>query len=153
MRKVATYGSSISEKHWQADVLEMAQLFGWHCYHTYDSRRSTAGFPDLILVRPPVLIAAELKTAKGRVSPAQRAWLDDIAQCTDIRTHLWRPDDRDQVLDELCPQTIHIRLNADPRTHDQDPDRRRSAIRRVAKGWAADQSPDHGGGCYPADDL
>jgi hypothetical protein len=113
--------NQISEKHWQDDVVEIAQLFDWRYYHTFDSRRSTAGFPDLILVRPPVLIAAELKTARGRVTPAQQAWLDDIAQCTDIRTRLWRPDDRDQVLDQLRPQTIHIRLNADPRNRADHP--------------------------------
>jgi hypothetical protein len=104
----------ITEKQWQADVVEIAQLFGWHAYHTFDSRRSTPGFPDLILVRPPVLIAVELKTDKGRITPTQQAWLDELAHCTEIRTHLWRPADRDQVLDQLCPDTIRIHVDNHP---------------------------------------
>jgi hypothetical protein len=104
----------ISEKHWQDDVLEIAQLFGWRCYHTYDSRRSNPGFPDLVLVRPPVLIAAELKTERGRVSPIQQAWLNELAQCHQIRTYLWRPADRDQVLAALCPDTIRIHIDDHP---------------------------------------
>jgi hypothetical protein len=110
--------SKISEKHWQNDVIEIAQLFGWRCYHTYDSRRSHPGFPDLILVRPPVLIAAELKTERGRVTPIQQAWLDDLDDCTEIRTHVWRPADRDQVLTELCPTHIRIHLDGTPTNPD-----------------------------------
>ena len=101
----------ISEKHWQDDVVEIATLFGWRCYHTYDSRRSHPGFPDLILCRPPRLLAVELKSERGRITPTQQAWLNDLDQCTEIRTHVWRPSDRDQVLDELCP--THIRIHID----------------------------------------
>jgi hypothetical protein len=48
-------------------------------YHTHDSRRSPAGFPDLVLVHPtrPELgiVFLELKSAKGRTSPAQARWI------------------------------------------------------------------------------
>jgi hypothetical protein len=102
----------ISEKRWQDDVLEIATLFDWRCYHTFDSRRSNPGFPDLILVRPPVLIAAELKTDKGRVSPAQQNWLTTLGECHQIHTRLWRPADRDQVLADLCPPHIRVRTDS-----------------------------------------
>jgi len=101
----------ISEKHWQDDVLEIANLFGWRAYHTFDSRRSQPGFPDLILVRPPVVIAAELKTDKGRITLAQREWLAVLERCDRIQTRLWRPQDRDQVLADLCPDQIRIRVD------------------------------------------
>ena len=101
----------ISEKRWLDDVVEIAQLFGWSAYHTFDSRRSAPGFPDLILCRPPRLLAVELKSERGRITPTQQAWLNDLDQCTEIRTHVWRPADRDQVLAELCP--THIRIHID----------------------------------------
>jgi hypothetical protein len=104
------FSRSVSEKHWQDDVLEIAQLFGWRCYHTFDSRRSHPGFPDLVLARPPVVIAAELKTDKGRLSLAQRDWLAVLEACDRVQTRLWRPQDRDRVLEELCPDTIRIHV-------------------------------------------
>ena len=36
-----------TEKGFQAAVVELARLRGWLVYHTYDSRRSAKGFPDL----------------------------------------------------------------------------------------------------------
>jgi hypothetical protein len=34
---------------------------GWLTYHTHDSRRSAAGFPDLVFLRDGVMIVAECK--------------------------------------------------------------------------------------------
>jgi hypothetical protein len=76
-------------------------------YHTHDSRRSQAGFPDLVLVRPPRLIFAELKTAKGRVSPAQGEWLEDLGHVASkvgprIEVAVWRPDDLQRIAEVLA---------------------------------------------------
>ena len=38
------------EKDFMDKLLGAAVPAGWMVYHTYDSRRSTAGFPDLVLV-------------------------------------------------------------------------------------------------------
>jgi hypothetical protein len=48
----------------------------WH-YH-YDSRRSPEGWPDLAIGKRGglVVIFWELKTERGRVTPAQQEWLD-----------------------------------------------------------------------------
>jgi hypothetical protein len=89
--------AAITEKHWQADVIEVATLFGWRTYHTFDSRRSAPGFPDLVLCRPPRFIVAELKTDTGRVGPRQREWLDDLAACAGVEVYVWRPADRYDV--------------------------------------------------------
>lgn len=62
------------ESDFQRTVIEMAQHLGWLCYHTYDSRRSQEGFPDLVLVRDRVLFV-ELKSERGKQSPAQREWM------------------------------------------------------------------------------
>lgn len=100
---------AISEKAFQQQVVNLARLFGWRCYHTYDARRSEPGFPDLLMARPPEggrpgrLIFAELKRATGRVSNEQRAWLMDLAEIAAqpdaqaVEVHLWRPGDFDEI--------------------------------------------------------
>jgi len=83
-------------------VTDLATLAHWLCYHTYDSRRSQAGFPDLVLVRGDKLIFAELKTNRGRVKPAQREWLDTLSSMADgqagVSIYLWRPRDWDGIV-------------------------------------------------------
>ena len=63
----------IPEKEFQGQVLDLAKLLGWLCYHTHNSRRSAPGFSDLVLARPPVVRFVELKTDTGRLRPEQRA--------------------------------------------------------------------------------
>lgn len=54
---------------------------GAMCYHTYDSRRSEEGFPDLLvlMLRPPGVWFLELKTEAGQLSGPQKAWARTIA--------------------------------------------------------------------------
>jgi hypothetical protein len=84
-----------SEAGFQQQVEYLAQLHGWRIFHAPDNRpiklRSgrvikqnvRPGFPDLVLLRPPELIFAELKTDTGRISPAQREWLNELGQVSD----------------------------------------------------------------------
>lgn len=46
-----TTAKLISERQLQATVIDLAKAYGWRYYHTYDSRRSPEGFPDLVLLR------------------------------------------------------------------------------------------------------
>ncbi len=94
--------SRTSEKHFQSQVLELARLSGWRCYHTFDSRRSAPGFPDLVLVRPPVVLFAELKAEGGRVRPEQAAWLRVLGACPGVAVRLWRPGDWPEVEETLA---------------------------------------------------
>ena len=64
-------GAGLTEADVQRGLIEAAQTGGWLVYHTHDSRRSRKGFPDLVLVRPPKVIFAELKGPGGRVTPEQ----------------------------------------------------------------------------------
>ncbi len=98
MRKILD--AHVSEKLWQQWVTDLAKLKHWRCYHTFDSRRSTPGFPDLVLVRHHRLIVAELKAEKGRLTPPQKEWLDALA-FTGIETYVWRPSEADDVLQIL----------------------------------------------------
>ena len=68
---------AMSEKAFQAEVLKRANQFGWLAYHTFDSRRSQEGFPDLVLVRGAVCIFLELKSdsKSAKESPEQKAWI------------------------------------------------------------------------------
>lgn len=66
----------ISEKAFQALVEQAARATGWYVFHPYDSRRSEPGYPDLTIVSPTRkrTVWIELKTSKGKMSPAQKDW-------------------------------------------------------------------------------
>ena len=93
----------MSEKQFQKAVIDLAKWTGWLAYHTYDSRRSEPGFPDLVLVHPTRgVLFRELKTMKGRVSAHQRKWLDKLALAgADVA--VWRPNQlvTNEIRDEL----------------------------------------------------
>jgi VRR-NUC domain len=86
----------VTEAAFMAAVRELAALTGWRVLHIYDSRRSSSGFPDLLMARRDRLVAAELKSATGRVRPAQTEWLAALA-AAGCETHVWRPDDWSSV--------------------------------------------------------
>ena len=65
----------LTETQFQTKVVDLARARGWLVYHTYDSRRSTPGFPDLVLARDGRVMFVELKAPSGRISAAQREWL------------------------------------------------------------------------------
>lgn len=82
----------MTERELQDAIIELARIRGWLVYHPFDSRKSEPGFPDLTMVRGDRLVFAELKSAKGRVSPAQRVWLERLEQ-TPAEVHVWYPHD------------------------------------------------------------
>lgn len=76
--KVATPLDEILEKDWQRQVRQLAETLGYRRgYHTFDSRRSDTGFPDLVLVsaKRKRIVYLELKREQGRISDSQRDWL------------------------------------------------------------------------------
>jgi len=90
---VAPRAAQVSERDWQQRVVDLAQLRGWKHFHAYSSRRSTAGWPDLAMVRTGRLVLAELKAERGQVSTEQRQWLDLLGTVAGVEVHLWRPVD------------------------------------------------------------
>ena len=84
---------AITESSLAMAVNDISRRYGWRKYHTANSRRSEAGFPDTVLVNPALgrVIFAELKTMKGRLSEAQRAWLSDL-RAAGAEAYVWRPD-------------------------------------------------------------
>ncbi len=86
-----TTTAAMTEAQLQAAVIELAQVFKWRCYHTYDSRRSQAGFPDLVLCRERVIFL-ELKSSKGRLATDQIAWAQALNDAG-AEYHCFRPSD------------------------------------------------------------
>ena len=84
--------TAMSERELLQNVLDCARLYGWMCYHTFDSRRSEPGFPDIILTRRLRLLAIECKRQRGVVSAAQTAWLDALNE-SGADTYVVRPSD------------------------------------------------------------
>jgi hypothetical protein len=84
---------TVSEKMLQQAVYDCARRLDWMAYHVFFAQRSTPGFPDLILLRPPRLIVVELKTEKGRLSPNQLEWLEQFLEIDGVETYVWRPTD------------------------------------------------------------
>lgn len=83
---------TLTEADLQSVVVDLASWRGWKSYHTYDSRRSNSGFPDLALWRDHRLIFAELKSEKGKLRPEQEAVLDGL-MLTPAEVYVWRPKD------------------------------------------------------------
>ena len=81
----------VSEAQWQQTVIEAAELFGWWVFHDHDSRRNQAGFPDLVLIRPPRVMFLELKRETGKVSKAQKGVLDMLDECPGVEADVARP--------------------------------------------------------------
>jgi hypothetical protein len=82
----------INEKEFQGQVVQLATLRRWRCYHAFDARKSGPGFPDLVFVRMNRLIFAELKSDIGKQTAEQRAWQFALQQ-TKAEVYLWRPAD------------------------------------------------------------
>jgi len=113
------FNESQSENEFMRHVLAYAHARSWTSYHTHISKRSTEGFPDLVLVRGGRIVFAELKREKGgRVSPAQARWLEELRSVTHaivaiadpvegyssdeigrtvLGAYLWRPSDWPEI--------------------------------------------------------
>lgn len=102
-----------TEQQFQGQVIDLARTLGWKVAHFRPAQTARgwrtpvaadgAGFPDLILVRDRV-IAAELKTASGRVKDHQRDWLAAFT-AAGVEAYLWRPDHIDHILETLRRRT------------------------------------------------
>lgn len=92
---------TMTERDLEYFVRAAAQRFGWFRFHVYRSKGSEPGWPDEVLLRPPEMIVAELKSAKGKVTEAQERVLAMLEACG-IETYIWRPSDLDAILERLA---------------------------------------------------
>lgn len=87
----------ITEKNFQQSVIDLARLHGCLVYHTYDSRRSEKGWPDLVIVGPRGVLFRELKADRGRVKPEQWEWIEAL-KLAGQDAGVWRPVDWPEVV-------------------------------------------------------
>lgn len=97
-------GDLMSERAWQDVVVDLARLCGWLPFHVLRSKGMEAGWPDLVLIRPPDIVFAELKRERGKVTAAQARVLDMLERCG-LEVHVWRPSDFPAVHDRLASRT------------------------------------------------
>jgi hypothetical protein len=76
-------------------VVVFAHLYRWETHHEHDSRRSSAGWPDLEMVRPPRHVRAELKRDDEDVEPGsdQDRILAKLRECPSLEVYVWHPRD------------------------------------------------------------
>lgn len=85
------------EREFQAWVVSLARTYGWLPYHTWDSRRSHPGFPDLVLAHPEHgVLFVELKTRSGKLSEAQDHWIYTLDRAG-AWVLVWRPGDAEEI--------------------------------------------------------
>jgi len=94
----------VSEAEWQRQVVRLLNEFGYVCDHVFRLRchdgswrtgNTLAGRPDVIALRPPRLLAIELKAERGVLDRRQRACLSLYAEVPGARAWVLRPSDLD----------------------------------------------------------
>ena len=98
-------GPEISETDFQAQILELAGLLGWHTAHfrpamTKHGWRTPVsgegkGFPDTVLVRDRVIFC-ELKRQSGKLREEQEWWRDWLIAAGQ-EWYSWKPSDFDEA--------------------------------------------------------
>lgn len=103
----------LSEKEFQAQVMEFAKLHGWRrahfrCVRVQRANGSTyyetpvagdgEGFPDMLLIHETrkLLVAAELKVKPNKPTAEQLDWLKAMAS-VGARTFVWYPADWPEI--------------------------------------------------------
>jgi VRR-NUC domain len=93
-----TFSASMTEDELLQAIYDAALYRGWRIHHDRRSDKAIqqghSGFPDLVCARNGKVLYFELKSATGKVSPDQTAWLTDLGP--DAMT-VW-PKDLDAVL-------------------------------------------------------
>lgn len=96
-----------NEYHFTQSIRKAAQQLGWleyHTCHTPDKKylnKTSPGFPDLVLTKNGIVIFAELKMPKGKLTIAQKEWAKALRKSEGVKYYLWRPDDWDFILEIL----------------------------------------------------
>lgn len=99
-------GLSPMEAAVQRTIVDLATTLRWRSYHTYDSRRSAGGYPDLTLARDRVVFA-ELKRQGEKPRADQVEWLDALAGGGG-EVYLWRLGDFEEIKRVLSRDWRHF---------------------------------------------
>ena len=104
-----------TEAEFQQAVIELARTLGYAVAHFRPAKTSKGwrtpvaadgkGWPDLAIVGRGRIIYAELKSARGKLSPEQQEWLDRLERAGG-ESYVWRPEDFDQIVSVLTGKAI-----------------------------------------------
>lgn len=95
---------SIPEAEVQRALQDAASVLGAMFYHSYDSRRDAAGWPDVALTIPGsgTLWLIECKSEVGRLRPEQMAWGLALLGVDRIRYEVVRPSTLTETIEEIA---------------------------------------------------
>lgn len=117
--KMVTALPPIIERQFQAELVKFAHLCGWRVAHFRPARlldkdgRSRwrtpvaadgAGWPDLVLVRPPQIYFVECKRDGAALTPEQQVWLEWLLGCRSsgyVQVFVWHPADWPEIEERL----------------------------------------------------
>jgi hypothetical protein len=93
-----------NEACFQVKVEREFRKHGWLVYHTRCSKKSAAGFPDVVAARPARLVIAELKMPGKLPTPEQEHWLRLYATLRTpwVSVFLWYPADWPEIVAVAC---------------------------------------------------
>lgn len=97
----------MTEEEWQRQVVELAGILGWKHLHVrrtigrggrWTTSTNLKGFPDLMLWHEGMrrVVAAELKSERGRLSPEQVDVLRSL-RAAGMEAYVWKPSDLGDV--------------------------------------------------------
>lgn len=90
----------LTEKQFEAQLVELAEFCGWEHYHPWLSIHSPTGWPDEAFLKPPELVFVEVKSEKGKLTAAQEHFIGLLRACGQ-RVYVWRPSDIDTAIEVL----------------------------------------------------
>ena len=96
--------AGMTERDLQANIVKLAGYLGYRVYHTYDSRRSDKGWPDLALAKTGRFLVIEVKREDGHISTEQAGWLLALDRAG-VETHVFRPS---QWLDNTIQEVLML---------------------------------------------
>jgi hypothetical protein len=92
-------------------IVQLAHAHRWMVHHSRPAMMKSGtiataltgdpGLPDLVLVRKPRVIFAELKSERGSMRSEQKVWRAALEECTGVEYFVWRPRDQDAIVAAL----------------------------------------------------
>lgn len=94
-----------SEAAFLKKTMLLFRAFGWRCSHAWQRPAkgrfvtpTNPGFPDLVCLRPPVLVVLELKSLSGVATPEQRIWINGFQSVPGVEAFVVNPADWPQIV-------------------------------------------------------
>lgn len=103
------YAGPMTEAQFQRAIVDLARDCGWLVQHAQPTRSKNgkwltsgaAGFPDLVLLRPPELLFLELKSASGDATAKQKQWISRLQRVPGVDAYIVRPADCGRIFARL----------------------------------------------------